>query len=312
MKRFHYRQFEDIGALCDLKSQRGHSISVVIPTLNEAGTIGSIVTVVRERLCECFPLVDEIVVIDSGSTDDTCEQARKAGAAVHLAEEIAPEHGHVAGKGENLWKSLFVTHGDISVFVDGDIRDFHEGFVAGLVGPLLEEEELSYVKAFYRRPLHEGGLQLPEGGGRVSEILVRPLFAMFYPSLVDFVQPLAGEYAVRRALLEKLPFPRGYGVETSHLIDVLHQCGMESFAQCDMESRRHRNRDIAELGGMANEILRVFMMRVERDGIMNFSQKLLSRNAGDAQHGGSELSAKNNLELDERPPYHALHHPSEA
>lgn len=312
MKRFHYRQFEDIEALCELKSQRCRSISVVIPTLNEAATIGSIITVVRERLVDCFPLVDEIVVIDSGSADDTCEQARRAGAMVYLAEEIAPEQGHVAGKGENLWKSLFVTHGDISVFVDGDIRDFHEGFVAGLVGPLLEEEELSYVKAFYRRPLHEGGLQLPEGGGRVSEILVRPLFAMFYPSLVDFVQPLAGEYAVRRALLEKLPFPRGYGVETSHLIDVLHQCGMESFAQCDMESRRHRNRDIAELGGMANEILQVFMMRAERDGIMNFSQKWLSTYAERGQSGGSESAAKNNLELVERPPYHTLHHPPEA
>ena len=312
MKRFHYRQFDDIGALCDLKSQRGRTISVVIPTLNEAATVGAIVATVRECLVERFPLVDEIFVIDSGSVDDTRMLAQEAGAVVCLAEEIAPEHGHVAGKGENLWKSLFVTSGDICVFVDGDIQDFHEGFIVGLVGPLLEEEELQYVKAFYRRPLHEGGRQLPQGGGRVSEILIRPLFDMFYPALGEFEQPLAGEYAVRRNLLERLSFPCGYGVETSHLIDVFQHCGMEAFAQCDMECRQHRNRALADLGEMSREILQVFIARAERDGMMDLSPRWRRQNADFAASRSRGMVKKNSLELRERQPYHRLHHPPEA
>ena len=263
VQRFHFRDF-DAADLVGSKS--GATLSICIPTLNEAATIGEIVACVRRELVEEIPLVDEIVVIDSSSDDGTREIAEEAGARVCLSSEIAPDTGTHVGKGENLWKAMHAASGSILCFLDGDIAGFHSGFVTGLVGPLLTDPSVDYVKAFYERPISHGDTLHSQGGGRVSEILVRPFLSMFYPELGDILQPLAGEYAARRELLERLSFPTGYGVEIAHLIDLARMGRLESIAQTDLVRRIHRNRDEGDLGDTAFAILRVLMRRLERDG----------------------------------------------
>lgn len=302
MQSFHHQQFRDVSLLCQRKQALGESISVVIPTLNEESTIGAIVETVRVSLMERVPLVDEILVVDSGSADRTCERAVAAGALVFQAAKIAEFLGDRPGKGENLWKSQFVTRGSICVFIDGDILDFHQGFVTGLVGPIVENASIDYVKGFYRRPLHVAGAALEQGGGRVSELLVRPFFSLFYPELCAFHQPLAGEYAVRRRLLERLPFPTGYAVEAAHLIDVLALCGIDAFAQCDLDSRRHRNRPLEELGAMSCTILQTLLQRAQRDGKLVLSQELMKTYL---RSQGSSL-AEIPVPAAERPPFVSL------
>lgn len=272
MRHHHHRQFQDIGALVELK--RTHRITVCIPTLNEADSIGPIVASIRHHLMGSAPLVDELLVIDSGSTDATRSLAAAAGAQVHLSAAIAPELGSHLGKGENLWKALHIATGDLICYIDGDIRNFHPGFVTGLVGPLLADPAVDYVKAFYERPLSRGDDLHPTGGGRVSEILVRPLLSLFYPELCAILQPLAGEYAARRPLLETLAFPTGYGVEIAHLIDLAATGKLGHIAQTDLEQRVHRNRGDAELGRMAFAILRVVLRRLERDGRLTLTNPL--------------------------------------
>jgi len=269
MQRFHHSQFLDTTGLAALKNRQ--RISVCIPTLDEAETIGSIVSTVREELMERVPLVDEILVIDSDSEDRTREIAAAAGARVFQSAEIAPHAGTHAGKGENLWKALHACTGDIVCYLDGDISNFHAGFVTGLVGPLLEHPEIDYVKAYYERPLSHGDALHSTGGGRVSEILVRPFISMFYPELNPILQPLSGEYAARRGLLETLPFPTGYGVEIAHLIDLAGRGKLHRIAQTDLVKRIHRNRDDGELGDTAYAILRVMLRRLERDGIISLA-----------------------------------------
>lgn len=274
MQRFHHSQFADIRRLLDLKLAAGRHVSVCIPTLNEAETIGFIVSIIRSELMENIPLVDEVLVIDSNSTDDTRRLATSAGAAVFQSAEIAPEKGTHTGKGENLWKALHVATGDIICYLDGDIANFHPGFVTGLVGPLLADPEIDYVKAYYERPLAYGDATHASGGGRVSEILVRPLISLFYPELAPILQPLSGEYAARRELLERLPFPTGYGVEIAHLIDLARAGLLERIAQCDLEKRIHRNRDDGDLGDTAFAILRVVLRRLEREGKLTLAAPL--------------------------------------
>ncbi len=270
--RFHHSQFADAEALVMMKnSQR---ISVCIPTLNEAETIGAIVSTIRATLMDDVGLVDEILVIDSGSEDDTRQVAEAAGANFHLSSEIAPHLGTHLGKGENLWKALHAATGDIICYIDGDISNFHSGFVTGLIGPLLTNPDIGYVKAFYERPLDRGESTLSSGGGRVSEILIRPLVSLFYPELSGILQPLAGEYAARRSVLESLPFPTGYGVEIAHLIDLAAAGKLAGIAQTDLVKRVHRNRDDDELGHMAFAILRVVMRRLERDGKLTLASPL--------------------------------------
>ncbi len=271
MQRFHHRQFTDVNALVALKSNQ--RISVCIPTLNEADTIGPIVSVIRESLVSSG-LVDEILVIDSDSTDATREIAAAAGAAVYQSSAILPDQPSYQGKGENLWKVLHVARGDIICYVDGDITSFHPGFITGLVGPLLTDPEIDYVKAYYERPLAYGDESHSTGGGRVSEILVRPLISLFYPELGGILQPLAGEYAARRTTLESLPFPVGYGVEIAHLIDLARDGKIHRIAQTDLVKRIHRNRDDDELGSMAFAILRVVLRRLERDGKLSLANPL--------------------------------------
>jgi len=273
-RRFHHSEFADISRLLELKSAGGHRISVCIPTLDEAASIGRIVEIIRGELTGAQALVDEVLVIDSGSSDATRELAVEAGARVFLASEILPGPELRVGKGENLWKALHVASGDIICYVDGDISNFHPRFITGLVGPLLRHAELGYVKAYYERPLAHGSAVHPSGGGRVSEILVRPLLSLFYPELSGVLQPLSGEYAARRSVLESLAFPSGYGVEIAHLIDLAAAGSLGCLAQTDLEQRIHRNRDEPGLGRMAFAILRTLFRRLERDGKLTLGAPL--------------------------------------
>jgi glucosyl-3-phosphoglycerate synthase len=262
VKTFHHSDFADPGPLLAAKAQQSLSVSVCIPTLNEEGTIARIVTCLRQALIEAAPIIDELVVIDSGSTDRTRELAAESGAKVLLATEILPEMGHRNGKGENLWKAVYQCRGDVICFLDGDIGNIAPRFVVGTVAPLLVDPDLDYVKGFYERPLLATEGVDPRGGGRVTEILVRPLLKRFFPELVRLHQPLAGEYAARRRVLERIPFPTGYGVEIAHLIDVLRMVGADAIGQTDLDERIHRNRSLADLGRMSGQILDAFFARL--------------------------------------------------
>lgn len=242
------------------KQRTGQSVSVVLPALNEEETVGDIVAIIRHDLVERVPLVDEIVVVDSGSTDRTAEVAAAAGARVVHRDEILPRIPAVPGKGEVLWRSLLVTSGDIVCFVDADLKEFSPDFVTGIVGPLLTEPDVDLVKAMYDRPLAGTAGQ----GGRVTELMARPLLNMHWPQLAGFVQPLGGEYAARRSLLEQLPFPVGYGVELGMLVDALHLVGLDALAQVDVGVRKHRHQDGQALGRMAAAIYRTAQLRLAR------------------------------------------------
>ncbi|QEU93548.1 glucosyl-3-phosphoglycerate synthase [Streptomyces kanamyceticus] len=242
------------------KRASGTSVSVVLPALDEEATVGGIVEVIRRELMARTPLVDELVVIDSGSGDRTAEVARKAGARVVHRDEILPRIPAVPGKGEVLWRSLLATHGDVVAFVDADLREFSADFVSGIVGPLLTDPDVHFVKAMYDRPLGAAAGQ----GGRVTELMARPLLNMHWPQLAGFVQPLGGEYAARRSLLERLPFPVGYGVELGLLVDALHTVGLDALAQVDVGVRKHRHQDGQALGRMAAAIYRTAQLRLAR------------------------------------------------
>ncbi|MFF1694837.1 glucosyl-3-phosphoglycerate synthase [Streptomyces sp. NPDC058257] len=247
-----------LSALVAAKRASGASVSVVLPALDEEETVGEIVAVIRRELIEKAALVDELVVIDSGSRDRTAEVARDAGARVVHRDEILPRIPAVPGKGEVLWRSLLVTGGDIVAFVDADLKEFSADFVTGIVGPLLTEPDVHFVKAMYDRPLAGTAGQ----GGRVTELMARPLLNMHWPQLAGFVQPLGGEYAARRSLLERLPFPVGYGVELGLLVDALHTVGLDALAQVDVGVRRHRHQDGQALGRMAAAIYRTAQVRL--------------------------------------------------
>ncbi|MEU1281731.1 glucosyl-3-phosphoglycerate synthase [Streptomyces sp. NPDC005805] len=250
-----------IAAKQGTSGRRGTTVSVVLPALNEEETVGEIVTVIREELMtDAVPLVDELVVVDSGSADRTAEVAAAAGARVVHRDAILPRLPAVPGKGEVLWRSLLVTGGDVVCFVDADLRDFSADFVTGTVGPLLTEPDVHFVKAMHDRPL---GAE-PGQGGRVTELVARPLLNLHWPQLAGFVQPLGGEYAARRSLLEQLPFPVGYGVELGLLVDALGTVGLDALAQVDVGTRKHRHQDGRALGRMAATIYRTAQLRLAR------------------------------------------------
>lgn len=263
---FHHGEFWDILDLVKEKEKKGLTISLCIPTLNEEKTIGKEVLILKSELMERYPLIDEFAVIDSGSKDKTLEVARSYGADTYLASDILPEVGDKRGKGENLWKAIHQLKGDIICYVDADISNIHPRFVYGLVAPLIKKEEVQYVKAFYDRPLNYSSGLRSSGGGRVTEILIRPLFSLFYPELTNIIQPLSGEYAARREVLEMIPFPIGYGVETSHLLDLYEKFGIDAFAQTDLDRRVHRNQTTNALGKMSFGILQTFINRLHSQG----------------------------------------------
>ena len=264
---FHHGEFWDLLELIRVKEKKGLKISLCIPTLNEEKAIGKEIVIFRSELMERYPLVDELAVIDSGSTDRTLEVAKSFGADPYLASDILPEVGNKPGKGENLWKAIHQLEGDIICYVDADIKNIHPRFCTGLVAPLIYRDEVQYVKAFYDRPISLSPGVRTSGGGRVTEILVRPLFSLFFPELTALIQPLSGEYAVRREVLDKIAFPIGYGVETSHILDVYRERGIEAFAQTDLDQRVHRNQTTQALGKMSFGILQSFLNRLESFGM---------------------------------------------
>ncbi len=256
----------DAAELAARKDATGSSVSVVIPALDEERTVGHVVTTLREHLVDRVGLIDELVVIDADSTDATAARARDAGARVVSQSAVLPEAGPGSGKGEALWKGLAATSGELIVFIDADVVDIGPGFVVGLLGPLLADTELALTKASYDRPLQVGETVTPSGGGRVTELLARPLLATFWPELAWIAQPLAGEYAGRRTVLESLPFVRGYGVELALLIDLAERYGPDAIAQVDLGRRRHEHQPLPALGKMAAELLHVALDRLGHQG----------------------------------------------
>ncbi|PDV99204.1 glucosyl-3-phosphoglycerate synthase [Candidatus Chloroploca asiatica] len=261
---FSSSEFEDLQRLLALKQQQGVTISLALPTLNEEETIGPIIEQLQAQLVTNTPILDELVLIDSGSDDRTREIAASLGVPVYVHQEILPQYGSFVGKGEALWKSLYVLNGDLIAWCDTDIKNFHPRFVFGVLGPLLRDRRLVYSKGFYRRPLQFGDQLTASGGGRVTELTARPLLNLFYPELSGMLQPLSGEYAGRRTALEQIPFFTGYGVETGMLIDLLEQYGLGALAQVDLLERVHRNQTLVSLSKMAFAITQVVIQRMEQ------------------------------------------------
>ncbi|HTU94444.1 MAG TPA: glucosyl-3-phosphoglycerate synthase [Solirubrobacteraceae bacterium] len=246
-----------------LAAERRHTVSVCLPARNEERTIGAIVSSLTP-LCE-RGVIDQIVVVDA-STDNTGRIARELGAEVHNQNELRPELGPVLGKGDAMWRSLAVLTGDVIVFLDADSEHFGAHFACGLLGPLLCDTRISFVKGFYRRPFRVGETTLPDGGGRVTELTARPLLNLFYPDLSGIAQPLAGEVAARRELLESLPFVTGYGVDIALLVDAYGVVGLDGLAQVDLDVRQNAHQPLRDLGPMAFAVLRALASRLERDG----------------------------------------------
>ena len=281
----------------------GRRVSVVLPALDEEATVGTIVSAILPLTQGAAPLVDELVVVDSGSTDRTIEVATAAGARVVRREDVLPQLSPVPGKGEVLWRSVAATTGDVIVFIDSDLVDFDPAFVPSLLGPILTVPDVALVKGFYRRPLR---LETPDeesmehGGGRVTELLARPLLAALRPELSGVVQPLGGEYAATRALLESVPFAPGYGVEIGLLLDTHARLGLAGLAQVNLGVRKHRNRSLLQLGAMARQILGAALRRCSPELASGapLTQFL--------QVGGEWLPASTQVEATERPPIREL------
>ncbi len=254
IRSFHHAEF----TLDRLLGAKGStSVSVCLPARNEAATVGSIVATLRRDLLE-RGVIDEIVVVDDHSTDDTAAVAARAGARVTDAAEVLSDFGGGHGKGEVLWKSLHVTEGDLVLWCDSDISEFGPHFVTGLLGPLLCEPGVDFAKGYYRRPERDG-----EGGGRVTELVARPLLSLYFPELTGVHQPLSGEYGGRREVLEQLPFFQGYGVDVGLLIDLSRRIGVQGLVQVDLDVRLHRNRSLVELGPQAMSVMQTMLCRVD-------------------------------------------------
>ena len=244
-----------------LQAAKQETVAVMLPALNEAATVGEIVTTIHEELHG--GLVDDLVVLDSGSTDDTAQVAADHGARVVRLDEVFPSLPAMRGKGEAMWRALAATDADLVVFVDADLRSFTASYITGLLGPLLTDPGIQLVKAVYERPLVEGDSVVPAGGGRVTELVARPLLNLYWPQLAGIIQPLAGEYAARRSLLSRLPFPVGYGVEFALLVDTAEMFGVDAIAQVDLGVRLHRHHDERRLGLMAAQIMQTALRRLD-------------------------------------------------
>jgi glucosyl-3-phosphoglycerate synthase len=261
---FSSHEFEDLEHMVELKKKHNQTISLGLPALNEEETVGTVIQTMQYALMKQVPLLDEIVLIDSGSTDYTVDIAMDLGVPVYQHSQILPQYGTYRGKGEALWKSQFVLKGDIIAWIDTDIVNIHPRFVYGILGPLLHHPGIQYVKGFYRRPLKVGESLQAGGGGRVTELVARPLFNLFYPELSGILQPLSGEYAGRRSALQKIPFYTGYGVETAMLLSLVERYGISGIAQVDLRQRIHHNQSLTALSRMSFAIIQVFMDHLER------------------------------------------------
>jgi glucosyl-3-phosphoglycerate synthase len=285
----------DLDALLRAKRRGGHRVSVVLPARDEAATVGGLVADLHERWVRRLPLVDELLVMDSDSTDATADVARAAGADVVATRDVLPAHGSRPGKGEALWKALAATTGDLVVFLDADLLGDVAHYVPGLLAPLLTEPQVAYVKGCYRRPLELDGAVQPAGGGRVTELTARPLLNALWPELAGFVQPLGGEYAGRRSALEQVPFVSGYGVEVGLLIDLLELGGLGSLAQVDLGVRRHVSQSEEALGAMAAQVVSAVLTRA---GGLDASGLLTQ-----FRHDGAGFVPRSTaVAVDERPP----------
>jgi glucosyl-3-phosphoglycerate synthase len=292
IRRFHHSEF-DARRLLERKSE---PVAVVLPAREVADTIGPIV----ERLRSLDPLIDQVVVIDADSRDGTAEVAAAAGAEVHQESELVPELGPARGKGDAMWRALDVVRGEVVVYLDSDTRDFSPHFAIGMLGPLLSHPELSFVKAFFRRPyLRPDGSEAAADGGRVTELTARPLLSAFYPELAAFAQPLAGEVAARRSLLERIPYATGYAVETAMLLHARDALGgTDAMAQVDLDVRLNRHQPLSELGPMAYAVLRVVLDRLRAEGLLTGDEALPLQSAdGGLVH----------VDVVERPPFATLH-----
>jgi glucosyl-3-phosphoglycerate synthase len=281
-------------------------VSVVLPALDEEDTVGPIVAAIATAFLSGAGgdgLVDELVVLDSGSSDATALRAASAGATVVHRDDVLPQWPSLPGKGEALWRSLAATDGDVLVFVDADLRSFSPSYVTGLLGPLLTDRTVALVKGLYERHWNGDAADAqPSGGGRVTELVARPLLNLHWPELAGVVQPLAGEYAARRSVLVSLPFPTGYGVELAVLVDTLEQHGLDAIAQVDLGVRVHRHQSQARLGLMASEILQVALARLERSGRLHRTGGLNPTLSQFERVDGDLQVRTHDVELVERPP----------
>lgn len=256
-------EYEELGYLVDLKHKQKLTVSLALPALNEEKSVGNVLKILTQSLMERFPLLDEIILVDSNSTDRTRDIAKSLHVPVHIHQATLPQYGARDGKGEALWKSLFLTTGDIILWIDTDIANIHPRFVYGLLGPMLVNPKIQFTKGFYRRPIKVGNTIQAGGGGRVTELTARPLLNLFYPELSGVVQPLSGEYGGRRAALEQVNFSSGYGVEIGLLIDVLEKWGLDSIAQVDLLERIHHNQPLEALSKMSFAIIQTVIRKLE-------------------------------------------------
>jgi len=288
IRTFHHRNYP-AELLRDRKRQ---TLSAVLPTREVADTIAPIVDALTG-----LELLDQILVVDAASEDGTADIARSLGAEVHQESELVPELGPARGKGDAMWRALAAVRGELVVYLDSDTRGFQPHFATGMLGPLLIEDGVEFVKGTFRRPFAEAGGERPLDGGRVTELTARPLFSAFYPELAAFAQPLAGEVAARRSLFERIPFATGYAIETSMLFHVRDAVGIGRMAQVDLDERRNHHQPLRSLGPMSYAVLRVVLERLRADG------RLLDDHAPPLQTADGQLIQ---VELVERPPYASL------
>lgn len=306
---YHAAEFDHLAELVKLKQAQKLTISLVLPALNEEATVGTVISTVQKMMVEKFPLLDEIILMDSNSTDRTREIASSLGVPVYTHQDLLPQYGARAGKGEALWKSLYVTKGDIVIWIDSDIVNIHPRFVYGVLGPLLQDPRVQFVKGFYQRPLRSGRKVSSTGGGRVTELTARPLFNLFYPELSGVIQPLSGEYGGRRSALEQLIFYSGYGVETGLLIDVFEKFGLKAIAQVDLLERIHHNQSLQALSKMSFVIIQTMLSKLEKRFQLplleevNKSMKLIEYQNGAYYLNVQELAEQERSPMIELPEY---------
>jgi glucosyl-3-phosphoglycerate synthase len=306
---FQADEFANLKRLAAAKEEQGVSVSLALPALNEEETVGKVIRMIRRALMEKVPLLDEIVLIDSNSSDRTREIAREEGIPVHIHQDLLHSYGARRGKGEALWKSLLVTRGDIIAWIDTDIVNIHPRFVYGIIGPMLLDPKVQFVKGFYRRPLKVGGEMQAGGGGRVTELTARPLINLFFPELSGVIQPLSGEYGGRRSALEQCAFFSGYGVETGLLIDIYEKFGLSAIAQVDLLERIHHNQTLEALSKMSFAIIQTVMRKLESHyerafiADVNKTMKLIRYEAGGYYLDLEEIAERERPPMIEVPEY---------